>query len=127
MISQATETEKLILRQLALLNNQRRVRHGWLKFALHDLEYNPKTQYKVHLVAAIYWVINVPVIAALYIALPDIWLQVGLFITLIYSIYSNFATDYGAMSAALAAMQEELLPEIPLEQSEHGSRRIESS
>jgi hypothetical protein len=115
MTNQPTETERLILHELALLNNQRRVRHSWLKFALHDLEYNPKTQYKVHLVAAIYWVINVPVIAALYIKFPDIWLQVGLFITLIYSIYSNFATDYGAMSAALAAMQEQPLPEIPLE------------
>jgi hypothetical protein len=34
---------------------------------------------------------------------------------LIYSIYANFATDYGAMSAAMAAFGDKLPPEIPLQ------------
>jgi hypothetical protein len=39
----------------------------------------------------------------------------GYFITLIYSIYANLATDYGGMSAAEAAFGETQPPPIPLE------------
>jgi hypothetical protein len=91
------------------------VRHGWLKPLVHDLEYNPKTQYKVHFYAAVYWLLNFPVILFIFFAYPEVWLQVGLLVTLVYSIYANLATDYGAMSSALAAMQQAPLPEIPLE------------
>jgi hypothetical protein len=41
--------------------------------------------------------------------------RLGIFITLIYSIYANLATDYGAMSAAEAAFGEPQPPPIPLE------------
>jgi hypothetical protein len=47
--------------------------------------------------------------------LPTLWLKLGIFITLIYSIYANLATDYGAMSAAEAAFGEPQPPPIPLE------------
>ena len=40
------------------------------------------------------------------------------FITLIYSIYANLATDYGAMSAAEAAFGKPQPPPIPLEPSQ---------
>ena len=43
------------------------------------------------------------------------WLKLGIFITLLYSIYANLATDYGAMSAAEAAFGEPQPPPIPLE------------
>jgi hypothetical protein len=46
---------------------------------------------------------------------PTLWLKLGIFITLIYSIYANLATDYGAMSAAEAAFGEPQPPPIPLE------------
>jgi hypothetical protein len=39
------------------------------------------------------------------------------FITLIYSIYANLATDYGGMSSAMAAKGSKPLPEIPLEET----------
>jgi hypothetical protein len=68
------------------------IRHGWMNMFFKDLSTNPYTQYKVHL-----------------------WLKLGIFITLIYSIYANLATDYGGMSAAEAAFGEPQPPPIPLE------------
>lgn len=97
------------------MNRQRTIRHGWLKFVIKDLETNPKTQYKVHLYGAIYWLINFPLVAALFFGEPGLWLKLGVFITLVYSIYANFATDYGAMSAAMASFGQNPLPELPIE------------
>ncbi|HEX4713777.1 MAG TPA: hypothetical protein VH164_02505 [Ktedonobacteraceae bacterium] len=100
---------------LAMQRNQVRIRHGWLKYVIKDLETNPRTQYKVHLYGAIYWLANFPAVTALFFLAPGLWLQLGIFITLVYSIYANFATDYGAMSAALAAFGQAPLPELPVE------------
>jgi hypothetical protein len=110
--------DEQILAELRLIRqsmHRPQMRHGWLKLFVHDLEYNPQTQYKVHFYAAIYWLINFPIILILFFAFPDIWLQVGLLVTLVYSIYANLATDYGAMSAAEAATGSGPLPEIPVE------------
>lgn len=92
------------------------IRHGWLKFIVKDLETNPHTQYKVHLYGVVYWLVNFPAVTLLFFFAPALWLKLGIFITLVYSIYANFATDYGAMSAAMAAFGPPA-PEIPL--SEH--------
>jgi hypothetical protein len=89
------------------------VRHVWMRRFVKDLETNPASQYKVHLWGAIYWLINFPAVTALFFLAPGLWVKLGVFITLFYSIYSNFATDYGSMSAALSAMHEPPLPEIP--------------
>ena len=90
-------------------------RYGWLKHVISDLETNPRTQYKVHLYGSVYWLINFPLVAALFFLAPGLWLKLGVFITLVYSIYANFATDYGAMSAAMASFGQSPLPEIPAE------------
>lgn len=90
------------------------VQHGWLKHVVKDLETNPHTQYKVHLYGAIYWLINFPLVCYLFFGLPQLWLKLGIFITLMYSIYANFATDYGSMSAAMASFSSNPLPEIPV-------------
>lgn len=91
------------------------MRHGWLRFLVKDLETNPRTQYKVHLYGVVYWLINFPLVAALFFGEPALWLKWGVFITLVYSIYANFATDYGAMSAAMASFGSQPLPEIPVQ------------
>ena len=91
------------------------IRHGWMKPFFKDLSTNPYTQYKVHMWGAIYWLINFPLICCLFFLTPTLWLKLGIFITLIYSIYANLATDYGAMSAAEAAFGEPQPPPIPLE------------
>ena len=80
-----------------------------------NLSTNPYTQYKVHMWGAIYWLINFPLICCLFFFTPTLWVKLGIFITLIYSIYANLATDYGAMSAAEAAFGEPQPPPIPLE------------
>ena len=110
-----TETEVLIAEVRALRADVARLhaahapvhmRHGWMNVVLKDLSTNPYTQYKVHKWGAIYWLINFPLICALFFFTPGLWLKLGIFITLIYSIYSNLATDYGGMSAAEAAFGE---------------------
>jgi hypothetical protein len=88
--------------------------HRWMMLFMKDLSTNPYTQYKVHKWGAIYWLINFPLICALFFFTPGLWVKLGIFITLIYSIYSNLATDYGAMSAAEAAFGQPP-PPIPLE------------
>ena len=92
-----------------------RTRHGWLKPLLRDLETNPRTQFKVHVIGAYFWLVTAIPILVLFFAFPDLWLSIGVLITLLYSLYANFATDYGAASAALAAMGRLPLPEIPTE------------
>jgi hypothetical protein len=92
------------------------LRHGWLKYVIKDLETNPRTQYKVHFYGVLYWLINFPLITLLFFTEPTLWLKLGIFITLIYSIYANFATDYGSMSAAMAAFDMgNQLPVIPMD------------
>lgn len=102
-------------RYMAVIQRRPVLRYGWLKPLVKDLETNPRTQYKVHLYGVIYWLINFPLVALLFFFAPGLWLKLGIFITLIYSIYANFATDYGAMSAAMAAFGQDPLPEIPAE------------
>jgi hypothetical protein len=89
------------------------MRHGWLKFWIKDLETNPRSQFKVHKWGVYYWLVNFPLITLLFFMAPGLWLKLGIFITLIYSIYANFATDYGSMSAAMAAYDMKVMPEIP--------------
>jgi hypothetical protein len=119
-----TETESLIaevrqlradIARLHAAHTPVHIRHGWMKLLFKDLSTNPYTQYKVHMWGAIYWLINFPLICALFFFTPTLWLKLGIFITLIYSIYANLATDYGAMSAAEAAFGEPQPPPIPLE------------
>src|SRR5271154_2690023 len=123
-----TETESLIaeVRQLRAdvarlhaAHTAAHIRHGWMKPLFKDLSTNPYTQYKVHAWGAIYWLINFPLICALFFFTPTLWLKLGIFITLIYSIYANLPTDYGAMSAAEAAIrgpergEQEPAPPLP--------------
>jgi hypothetical protein len=90
-------------------------RNGFLRLFVRDLETNPHAQFSVHKWGMWYWVINFPAVTVLFFFSPAIWLRWGLYITLIYSIYANFSTDYGAMSAAMAAYEDRFLPPIPVE------------
>jgi len=119
-----TETESLIaevrelradVARLHAAHTAVHIRHGWMGLLLKDLSTNPYTQYKVHMWGAIYWLINFPLICCLFFFTPTLWIKLGIFITLIYSIYANLATDYGAMSAAEAAFGQPQPPPIPLE------------
>jgi hypothetical protein len=90
-------------------------RHGFLRLFIRDLETNPRAQFAVHKWGMWFWVVNFPAVTLLFFFQPDVWLKWGLYITLIYSIYANFASDYGGMSSAMAAGQGRFLPPIPAE------------
>lgn len=65
-----------------------------------DLDENPKVQLRIHTVGFWYWTANFPLITYLFFFQPSLWLKYGLFITLIYSIYANWTSDYTGMSAS---------------------------
>lgn len=79
--------------------------YRFLSRFIKDFETNPHVQYKVHRIGMWFWTINFPLIALLYIFLPRVWAATGIFITLEYSIYANWTTDAGSMSAAMAAYE----------------------
>lgn len=70
---------------------------------IHSFESNPKTQLKFHTIMAVVWLgamTVIPFVPVLYghgIA-PLIIEEI--------SLYANFATEYGAVSAAIAAIKE---------------------
>jgi VIT1/CCC1 family predicted Fe2+/Mn2+ transporter len=95
-------------------------RHHWLSHIIHDLEYEPRVQRRIHLVAAWVWLVSAIPILILFFFFPEEWLAWGVLITLLYSLYANFSTDYSGISAAQAAMGTHPMPEVPLMQRERG-------
>lgn len=82
-------------------------RHRAIGKLLENLGTDPGMQYTVHKWAALFWVVNMPMVLAVYHFMPDVWDRMGLLYTLIVSLYANGATDFGAMSAALAAVLQQ--------------------
>ena len=89
---------------------------GRVRVAVTALDSAPMVQYRVHRWGAIYWLANFPVFIYLFFWQRSFWDTAGVFVILMYSLYANLATDYGAMSAALAAQGKPMLPELPLEE-----------
>lgn len=67
---------------------------------VNELDNNPRVQLKIHTVGFWYWTINFPLIAYMFFFQPTAWNKWGLFITLIYSIYANWTSDYTGMSSS---------------------------
>lgn len=67
---------------------------------VNKLDNDPTVQLKIHTVGFWYWTINFPIIAYMFFFYPKVWTKWGLFITLIYSIYANWTSDYTGMSSA---------------------------
>ena len=67
---------------------------------VNELDNNPKVQLRIHTIGFWYWTINFPIIAYMFFFQQGAWLKWGLFITLIYSIYANWTSDYTGMSSA---------------------------
>lgn len=71
---------------------------------IHRFESDPDTQLKFHTVMAVIWLVamvGIPFVPALY------GHGVAPLIIEEISLYANFATEYGAMSAAIAAKKED--------------------
>jgi len=90
---------------------------GRVRVAVTALESDPMVQYRVHRWGAVYWLANFPVFVYLFFWQRSFWDTAGVFVILMYSLYANLATDYGAMSAALAAQGRPPPPQIPLEEN----------
>lgn len=74
-----------------------------------NIDENPRIQLKIHTVGFWYWTINFPLITYLFFYMPDAWAKYGLFITLIYSIYANWTSDYTGMSSSQSVINTETL------------------
>ena len=71
-----------------------------LRVFIKDIDTNPRWQNRIHTWGFYYWTLNFPLVTYLFFYQPDLWLKYGLFITLIYSIYANWTSDYTGMSAS---------------------------
>lgn len=67
---------------------------------VNQLDNDPHLQLKIHTIGFWYWTINFPIITWLFLFDQRWWLKWGLFVTLIYSIYANWSTDYSGMSSS---------------------------
>jgi len=71
-----------------------------IKLFVKNVDENPNIQLKIHTFGFWYWTINFPTITYMFFFQQGIWLKYGLFITLIYSIYANWTSDYTGMSSS---------------------------
>lgn len=67
---------------------------------IDNIDTNPKVQNRIHTIGFYYWTINFPLVTYMFFFQPHLWLKYGLFVTLIYSIYANWTSDYTGMSAS---------------------------
>lgn len=77
---------------------------------LEALDNNPSVQLKIHTYGFYYWTINFPLIIWMYLFDKPLWNSLGLFITLIYSIYANWTSDYTGMSSAQSVINTQGQP-----------------
>lgn len=76
-----------------------------IKATTGRLEYDARSQYKFHLIATWIWFLSLIVVP--FLIHPhdaERWLTL---LILEVSLYSNFSTEFGAMSSAIAAEQEQ--------------------
>lgn len=70
----------------------------------YELDNNPQVQLRIHTAGFWYWTINFPLVAYMFFFQPGAWNKWGLFITLLYSIYANWTSDYTGMSSSQAVI-----------------------
>ena len=80
-------------------------RHGWVRVLIRDVEGNPQTQYKIHRFAMRFWLANAVVAVIVFTFAPGVWAEVSVLYLVLVSLYANWSTDFGAMSAAEAAAE----------------------
>jgi hypothetical protein len=104
------------------------VRHGWLRHIVRGLEDDPHVQYKIHLRAVQVWLASMVTVAVVFTFANPFWQKVSVLYLVLISLYANLATDYGSMSASMAAFAPDAaLPEIPLEGPQASAHYAESA
>lgn len=77
-----------------------------LRELARKFEGDPRTQYAWHKWAMRFWLFNAVAVILMFIFLPDAWQKISVLYLVLVSLYANWATDFGAMSAAEAAAEE---------------------
>lgn len=103
--------------------------HTWVavRGGIHNLEYEPRVQWKFHLRMTWFWVFNVlPISALLYAVLCGstdqklMWTAVMLGVNTYYSLYANFCTEFDGIQSAYAAMKgQEISQKQDIELARH--------
>jgi hypothetical protein len=85
------------------------VNHNALKSCIRNFEENPATQVKFHWFMMMFWIVNAIVGTIIAILFTGTWVAIGVLYVFLLSIYANWDTDYGAVSAAQASLHSEYL------------------
>lgn len=83
---------------------------------VNELDNDPRVQLRIHTFGFWYWTINFPVITYLFFFQQRLWLKYGLFITLIYSIYANWTSDYTGMSSSQSVINTSNSPDVKVKE-----------
>lgn len=73
----------------------------------HELEYDPRTQWRFHRRMCWFWLANFPIVTALFFGLPHLWIALALFVNTIYSLYANFCTEFDGVHSSYAGWQSQ--------------------
>lgn len=82
-----------------------------LRRQVHELEYEPRTQWHYHLRMSWFWAFNfLPITALLWLALFDdshavLWAAIMLGVNTYYSAYANFVSEMDGAHSAYASMK----------------------
>jgi hypothetical protein len=76
-----------------------------IRLLARRFEGDPRAQYSLHKWAMRFWVVNAAVVIALFSFAPAVWAKASILYLVLISIYSCWATEFGAMSAAEAAAE----------------------
>ncbi len=79
----------------------------FLKPFIKKVDEDPRIQLRIHTFGFWYWTLNFPIVTYLFFYRPNLWLKYGLFITLVYSIYANWTSDYTGMSSSQSVINTE--------------------
>lgn len=83
------------------------IRKSWLSSLLNSFDTDPKVQYKIHLVMTYFWIVNMLIAIGVFTLANGFWQKASVFYLVIVSLYANFATDFGAIPGAEAAISAE--------------------
>lgn len=75
----------------------------------HRFNADPHFQYRLHLIATYMWLVNMIAALCVFVFAPGFWQRFSVLYLVLVSLYANFATDYGAVPGAEAAIEAEAL------------------
>jgi hypothetical protein len=75
-------------------------------------ENDPKFQVKFNKFFLYFWLLNMPLVTAVFFLLPGVWAAVSIFYLVQLSLWALVATHYGAVSASEASEQADHLEKL---------------